>query len=77
MKRELLVALRFPKCGKSQTRDYGCSASAFSSFANGALGERRRHESYGIRLEIGAAGAGADDGGLTPEPSTRGDVDIT
>ena len=32
--------------------DYGRSAVSISSRANGALGERRRHESDGMKLEI-------------------------
>jgi hypothetical protein len=35
---------------------YGRSAINVSSFANGAWGEHRRHDTDGIRLEIAAPG---------------------
>jgi hypothetical protein len=37
-------------------RSYGLSAVNISSLANGALGEHRRYDSDGIKLEIRSAG---------------------
>ena len=42
-------------CSKAMT-DYGRSAVSISSLANGALGEHRRQDTDGIKLEIAAPG---------------------
>ena len=42
----------FTRC--PQGRTYGCSADKRSSLANGVLGQQRRHDSDGMRLEIRA-----------------------
>ena len=42
--------------GGSQFDNYGRSAVSISSLPNGELGEHRRHDTDGIRLEIDAPG---------------------
>jgi hypothetical protein len=45
-----------PNGGGPFLNNYGRSAVSISSFANGALGEHRRHDTDGMRLEIEAPG---------------------
>jgi hypothetical protein len=48
------MGLHNGRTGRTRIDNHGRSAVSISSFANGALGEHRRHDSDGIRLEIAA-----------------------
>jgi hypothetical protein len=51
--------------------DYGRSAVNISSPANGALGELRRHDTDGIRLEIAAPSHGTPGATAAPNRQNR------
>jgi len=56
--RFVIARSRAGVCNQQQLckEGYGRSAVSISSWANGALGERRRRDTDGIRLEVDAPG---------------------